>query len=276
MSTKLFKAINRLHGNLRWCLTGTPIQNSLQDLVSLFEFIQCHPLNNKHVFKKHVINPLMRGSENSVEKLRQVLDFSCLRRTKELLNLPDIIHKTRLLTFSAEEKKQYEDTRQRLTGLIKKQQIKPHEKGYISPFHLLLQLRRVCNHGTFQAAEEFDPKERVPRRANRTRVVEERCCQNCKKNLIGNHDFQSQHSGSLTVCGHLVCFDCVPKLKEEFHRNTANTDFQKFSICDESITGKQVGKTHSGKGQYFDRSGFCTKVLALLEDIQSHETEEKR
>src|SRR5271155_3670755 len=125
MTTKLFKAIKKIRATFRWCLTGTPIQNSLEDLAALVNFIQSCPLDNLHKFKKYIISPLMKRSENGVDNLRLLLDSVCLRRTKQLLNLPEVVYKPRLLTFSAREKKQYIDTRVRLIKMINQHRLQP-------------------------------------------------------------------------------------------------------------------------------------------------------
>jgi SNF2 family DNA or RNA helicase len=104
MTTKLFKATKKLRAKLRWCLTGTPIQNSLEDLAALINFIRSSPLEDLYMFKKHIISPLMKNSQKGVENLRQLLDSVCLRRTKQLLDLPEVVTEPRLLNFSPEEK----------------------------------------------------------------------------------------------------------------------------------------------------------------------------
>ncbi|KAK0115666.1 hypothetical protein ONS95_000066 [Cadophora gregata] len=52
MSTKLFQSMAKLEGKFRWCLTGTPIQNGLEDLASLAAFIKCFPLDSLPEFRQ--------------------------------------------------------------------------------------------------------------------------------------------------------------------------------------------------------------------------------
>lgn len=156
-----FKSVYRLHANIRWCLTGTPIQNSLEDLAALVSFIKCKPLDNLQHFRKYIVSPLLKQSEKGVERLRLLLDSICLRRTKDLLHLPEVIPEIRFLAFSTAEKKQYIDTRDKFIQTMKHHRQQSQPKSYLGVFQLQLQLRRLCNHGTFQKAsfrmEEFDP-----------------------------------------------------------------------------------------------------------------------
>ena len=136
MTTKLFKAKKKICARFRWCLTGTPIQNNLEDLAALVNFIRSEPLQNLHMFRKHIITPLMKGSENSVQHLRQPLDSICLRRTKGLLNLSEVISETRSLDFSVLEKKRYIETRDKMIKIINQQHLQPQNTRYLGVFQL--------------------------------------------------------------------------------------------------------------------------------------------
>src|SRR5436190_15027636 len=203
MTTKLFKAVKKLCAKFRWCLTGTPIQNTLEDLAALVNFIRSSPLDSLHLFKKYIISPLMKRSENAVENLQHLLDSVCLRRTKQLLNLPEVIPENRLLTFSARESKQYIHTRDKLIKMINQRTLQPQNKGYPGIFQLQLQLRRLCNHGTFQKLSlgvgEFDPEQAIAYLEKQKQAR----CEVCGINVTGIHGIEEQRSGSFTTCGHL-------------------------------------------------------------------------
>jgi SNF2 family DNA or RNA helicase len=288
MTSKLFKAIKKLRTTFRWCLTGTPIQNSLEDLAALVNFIRSRPLDNFYMFKRHIISPLMKRSEKSVENLRQLLDSVCLRRTKQLLNLPEVFSEPRLLTFSAREKKQYIDTRDKLIRMINQQRLQPQNKGYLGVFQLQLQLRRLCNHGTFQkpslGVDEFDPEHAI---AHLEKQKQARC-EVCSINVTGIHGIEEQRSGSFTTCGHLLCSECVPKMKQALQKIDGRNSYLKCSLCSETIFGDYLviedasskpsknSNKHLSAWQYFDKDGCSTKVSAVVADIEQHKTEGKR
>jgi len=289
MTTKLYKAMKRLRANFRWCLTGTPVQNSLKDLAALISFIRSSPLDDHHKFRKHVISPLMKQSENGVENLRQLLDSVCLRRTKQLLNLPEIISEPRLLTFSAREEQQYVHTREKLINMINQNRLQPrNKKVYLGVFQLQLQLRRLCNHGTFQklslGVEEFDPEQAIAH----LKKQKEAKCEVCGVKITGIHGIEELRSGSFTTCGHLLCTKCVPKMEQALQETDGRDGCFKCSLCLEIISGEylvfdeassrpfKIASKHLSAWQYFDKDGCSTKVSAVVGDIEQHKTEGKR
>jgi hypothetical protein len=288
MTTKLFKSIKRLRANFRWCLTGTPIQNSLEDLAALVNFIQSSPLDDFHVFKKHIISPLMKGSEKGVDNLRQLLDCVCLRRTKQLLNLPQIISESRLLNFSPREKRQYIDTRDKLVKMINQNRLQQQNKGCLGVFQLQLQLRRLCNHGTFQRSslgvEDFDPEQAIAH----LRKQKQAKCEVCGIHVTGIHGIEEQRSGSFTTCGYLLCSKCIPTMKEALQKIDGRDGCLKCSLCPETIFGEYLvteeasskpskyGNKNLSAWQYFDKAGCSTKISAVVADIEQHKAEGKR
>jgi hypothetical protein len=288
MTTKIFKAIKKLHATLRWCLTGTPIQNSLEDLAALVNFIRSYPLDNLYTFRKHIISPLMKRSETGLENLRQILDSVCLRRTKQLLTLPEIISESRLLTFSAREEEKYIETRDTLIKMINQHSLQPQNKRYPGIFQLQLQLRRLCNHGTFEkrslGVAEFDPDEAITYLMRQKQAI----CEVCSINITGIHGIEEHRNGSFTTCGHLFCSKCAPQMKQALQRVDGTDGCLKCSLCLETIFGKYLvskdassvpstnGGTHLTARQYFNTGGCSTKVSALVADIEQHKTEGKR
>ncbi|KAG9021750.1 hypothetical protein FS837_007005, partial [Tulasnella sp. UAMH 9824] len=96
-TTQGAKACYALQAKYRWCLTGTPIQNSVEELFSLLHFLQVRPLNDWDTFKAQISNPIKAGrSAVPMKRLHVVLSAIMLRRTKTqvvngkpILSLPD-------------------------------------------------------------------------------------------------------------------------------------------------------------------------------------------
>eukprot|EP00927_Polykrikos_kofoidii_P002539 TRINITY_DN11011_c0_g2_i1.p1 TRINITY_DN11011_c0_g2~~TRINITY_DN11011_c0_g2_i1.p1 ORF type:complete len:2071 (+),score=443.47 TRINITY_DN11011_c0_g2_i1:164-6214(+) len=88
------KSVRRVRARCRLLLTGTPVQNALQDLWALMDFCQPGVLGNYSTFVKHFAEPIDRGSvrgaprfavalkKHLVEQLRWLIDPHLLRRTK--------------------------------------------------------------------------------------------------------------------------------------------------------------------------------------------------
>jgi len=66
----------------RWCLTGTPIQNSVEDLYSLAKFLRLEPFDRFEWFNRTIVRPLKSSDPVGFERLQVVLRTWCLRRTK--------------------------------------------------------------------------------------------------------------------------------------------------------------------------------------------------
>jgi len=287
MTTKLFKAMKKLRSKSRWCLTGTPVQNSVQDLAALVSFIRLPSLDDLHSFRKHIVRPLLNRSELGVDNLRQLLDSICLRRTKELLELPELISECRLLSFSAKEEERYVETREKLINMISKNCLEPkHKKKNLGVFQLQLLLRRFCNHGTFQRlslSDEFDPEQAL----TLLKKQNEAACEFCKSQISGLHGVEELRSGKFTSCGHLLCMKCVPKMKEALRPVQPAGGLVRCSLCSENILGEYIlseepasqkskaGRKHMSPWQYFDKNGYSTKMLAVVADLENNKTEGK-
>jgi SNF2 family DNA or RNA helicase len=88
--TRQFQAAASLSAKFRWCLTGTPIHNSLADPGSLVSFLRVPLLQRKAEFNKHIVKPIEENKDrDTVKNLCLILQYLCLRRTKELINLPE-------------------------------------------------------------------------------------------------------------------------------------------------------------------------------------------
>ncbi len=67
----------------KWALSGTPIQNHVQELFSYFHFLQYQPFNTQAAFHQYMRNVEdMPNPEHALERLREMLQPVMLRRTK--------------------------------------------------------------------------------------------------------------------------------------------------------------------------------------------------
>jgi SNF2 family DNA or RNA helicase len=83
-NTKAAKAAVALRAKYRWCLTGTPIQNSVDELFSLFQFLRAKPLDEWSVFRGRITSLVKEGRTNmAMKRLHVVLKAIMLRRTKD-------------------------------------------------------------------------------------------------------------------------------------------------------------------------------------------------
>ena len=113
-ATKRAKASRRLQADMRIATTGTPIQNNLMDLHSLFEFLNPGLLGTRNDFHKRFAMPIERDDDTAVRQELQVLTAPfILRRLKRdvLKDLPSRTEINLSVELSEEEATLYETLR---------------------------------------------------------------------------------------------------------------------------------------------------------------------
>lgn len=80
--TQVARACCSLRAKRRWCLSGTPIQNAIDDLYSYFRFLKYEPYAAYKSFYTTIKIPISRNSVHGYKKLQAILRAIMLRRTK--------------------------------------------------------------------------------------------------------------------------------------------------------------------------------------------------
>ncbi|XP_015760925.1 PREDICTED: uncharacterized protein LOC107340090 [Acropora digitifera] len=80
--TRLTNAMLDLEASRRWVLTGTPIQNRLDDLWSLIRFLRLKPFDDKFWWNSNVADIVRRGCPQGVNRLQKLLKHISIRRLK--------------------------------------------------------------------------------------------------------------------------------------------------------------------------------------------------
>ncbi|KAG9575389.1 hypothetical protein KCV04_g24257, partial [Aureobasidium melanogenum] len=85
-NAKSTQATYGLRSWYRWCLTGTPMQNNLDELQSLICFLQIKPYNNLATWKEQITIPMKNGKGNyAIKRIQYFLKGFMKRRTKDIL-----------------------------------------------------------------------------------------------------------------------------------------------------------------------------------------------
>ncbi|MCJ1385989.1 hypothetical protein MMC17_009114 [Xylographa soralifera] len=79
---KQSRAVHSLTAIHRWCLTGTPIQNRIEDLGALLIFLRVEPFDTRSTFKNYIANPINANKKRSMERLQLLVGAIALRRTQ--------------------------------------------------------------------------------------------------------------------------------------------------------------------------------------------------
>jgi len=146
--TQAAKALRKLNVEYRLALTGTPIENALQDLWSIYAFLLPGYLGEREEFKNRYVNSCMGDSpdQHALKRLRMRVEPFMLRRTKEKVaqDLPAKLEQTIWCEPSELQKQSYEamlrDGAQRVQDAAK--QSKGQAK--MQMLTTLLRLRQIC------------------------------------------------------------------------------------------------------------------------------------
>jgi DNA excision repair protein ERCC-6 len=97
ISTLLGKSLRRVRARSRLLLTGTPIQNVLQDLWAQMDFAQPGLLGNHQTFVKHFSDPIDRGSIRGAGPFALALKKHLAARLRDLI-APHLLRRTKVGT----------------------------------------------------------------------------------------------------------------------------------------------------------------------------------
>ncbi len=161
LSNQQTKAILSLHSERRWSVTGTPIQNRLEDLLAVTKFLRLFPYDDRARFTQHVISPMKTGNAHALASLRVLIDSFTLRRVKKMLDLPERTEKIVTLEFNEKEAQLHEFFRNEsnvMMGVIAKESKKAFSgRMYHVVLKAMMILRQVSAHGK----ELLDVEDRV-------------------------------------------------------------------------------------------------------------------
>ncbi|KAF9332794.1 hypothetical protein BGZ91_011554 [Linnemannia elongata] len=205
-NTKASLACASLASTYRWCLTGTPIQNSVNELYSLIRFLRIRPYCDWDEFRNKISNPM--------KKQRQYVDG------KPILNLParnvEIVH----APFSHDESTFYHALenriRERFNAYVKAGTVM---KNYSNILVLLLRLRQACCHP--HLIKDFDKvtEENAPQgQKAHVEVLLDNLLEDIIRRLVEREDDirecpicmdVGEESVILSACGHIYCRACI-------------------------------------------------------------------
>lgn len=145
------KAINMLAAERRWCLTGTPIQNRMEDLASLTMFLRLYPYDSLARFNQYIKAPAQSGDPGFLKSLRVFVDSFTLRRLRDRIDLPRKDDMLVTLQFSQEERRVHDFFKDRFSVAIQKMSRGGQARGKGISYHRVLEgiivLRLICDHG---------------------------------------------------------------------------------------------------------------------------------
>ncbi|KAK4482804.1 hypothetical protein RD792_009974 [Penstemon davidsonii] len=286
----------------RWCITGTPIQNDLEDLYSLLCFLQVEPWCNWAWWSKLIQRPYDNGDHRSLKLVKGILRQLMLRRTKEskdkegrpILVLPPTDIKTIECDKSELENEFYD-------ALFRKSKVQFDQllsegkvlNNYANILELLLRLRQCCNHPLLvmnsrkgDTEEYADLNKLMKRFMNNTphsstqkgpsRAYVEEVVEGLKNG--GNAEcpicLEAADDPVLTPCAHRMCRECLIM-------SWSNPPAGQCPICRQNlkesdlITCPSGGKSRIDGENNWKESSKISKLIDCLEKIRGSGSGEK-
>jgi hypothetical protein len=148
-ATKRARALRRVPARRRLAMTGTPIENRLQELWALMDIVNPGLVGSREWFERNFAGPIeLFGDERALQRLKSMVQPFILRRPKDAdeveLELPPITVEKDYCKLTIEQANLYRATVDRWMPQIEKHESSFNRRGAV--LAMLGQLKQVCNH----------------------------------------------------------------------------------------------------------------------------------
>ena len=273
------RAMRHLESASRWALTGTPIQNNLLDVASLYQFLRVYPYTDPRIFKAQITQLGRHRAHDGVDKIKRLIRCITLRRSIATVTLPERRDLVCRLDFSPEEAAIYDRVKKRTNDLL--DDATDTNTSSVSEWNLLPwinSLRIICNLGTRAkvptanvASQVWDARA-AQETFNALVTAGSAICGYCSLDLgaVATEVADDSVQPQLSSCSRLVCAACVDK-----HGHWSN-----FCGHDPSHPVLPVSTLSSTLSSTEDHANetevMPTKIKALMQDLEQHVHDEKR
>ncbi|KAL8257993.1 hypothetical protein R6Q59_030034 [Mikania micrantha] len=276
--TQMSKSCCGLRAKKRWCLSGTPIQNNIDELFSYFRFLKCDPYANYKSFCSQIKIPISRNSMQGYMKLQAVLKAIMLRRTKgtliggkPIVNLPPKTINLHMVDFSVEERAFYlkleTESRSRFKAYAAAGTV---SQNYANILLMLLRLRQACDHPLL--VKGFS-SESVSRHSTRMAKNLPKEMQANLLNLLETLNIcclcsDPPEDPVVTLCGHVFCYQCVSEYLTG-DDNTCPSPKCKSQIGTDVVFNKATLRNSISDDNGASSSRIDEKSIVLQQDYSS-------
>ena len=146
-TTAAAKSVKLINARHRFALTGTPIENRLSELWSIFDYLMPGLLYGYETFKKEFETPIVKYSdESATKKLRRMTSVFILRRLKKdvLRDLPDKLEENYVVKMDETQRHIYDAKVVELHDLIQGVNGEGFQSIKLKIFSYLTQIRQIC------------------------------------------------------------------------------------------------------------------------------------
>lgn len=146
-TTQAAKSAKEIKAGFKLALTGTPIENRLSELWSIFDYLMPGFLYSYNRFRTEFEIPIVQAkAETELERLKRMIRPFILRRLKKdvLKDLPEKLEENIIVKFSGEQEQLYKAHVGRLKALLEGQSKEEFAKGKVQILSELTRLRQIC------------------------------------------------------------------------------------------------------------------------------------
>lgn len=146
-TTQAAKAVKDIEAGFKLALTGTPIENRLSELWSIFDYLMPGFLYPYTRFKEQLEIPITQEKDEAATlRLQKMVQPFVLRRLKKevLTDLPDKLEENKYATLEGEQQKLYDAHVKKLKMMLEKETEESFKKAKIQVLSELTRLRQIC------------------------------------------------------------------------------------------------------------------------------------
>lgn len=146
-TTAAAKAVKVIDSQMRIALTGTPIENRLSELWSIFDYLMPGFLYSYEVFKREIETPIAKyDDKDAMARLQRMVGPFIMRRLKSdvLKDLPDKLEEVRYVKFDKAQQTAYDAQVVHMQEMLAKQDDDDFNKNKMKVLAELTRLRQIC------------------------------------------------------------------------------------------------------------------------------------
>ena len=146
-TTAAAKAVKVIKSRFRFALTGTPIENRLSELWSIFDYLMLGFLYGYDTFRREFEIPVVKNNDQeAMERLQRMVGPFILRRLKQdvLRDLPEKTEEVRYVQMTGKQRKLYDGQAIHLRSLLDHQSEEEFNNSRFQVLTELTRLRQIC------------------------------------------------------------------------------------------------------------------------------------
>ncbi len=160
-TTATYAAVCKLRGKTRICMSGTPIENNLTELKSIFDFLLPGYFGSDDFFKRNFVLPItQKGTVAAELNLQRMIHPFKMRRTKSLVlkDLPEKVEDVKHCHLSDAQIKLYREVVDLKSQPLLMQLSDPTKPvSYLHVFAVITLLKQICDHPRL-VAPDMEPQ----------------------------------------------------------------------------------------------------------------------